>query len=95
MNLNAVQVTLTLPREIAANIQNGGNVALDRRLLELAAVQAHKAGLITEREVMEMLGFEDREDLYAFFKAYDVRATHINLQQQSEKLAALLVRHNR
>jgi hypothetical protein len=68
-----MQVMLTIPDKIAAEIQSGSDLSLSRRLLELAAIQAHEAELITERDVMEMLGFECREDLYAFFKAYDIR----------------------
>jgi hypothetical protein len=71
-----MEVTLTVPDAVAEEIQNGENTSLARRLLELAAIKAHEADLITEREVMEMLGFEDREELYEFFKRYDVRSKH-------------------
>ena len=63
-----MEIILTIPDEVAAEIQNGSNIPLSRRLLELAAIQAHQADLITEREVMAMLGFESREELYEFFK---------------------------
>jgi hypothetical protein len=32
--------------------------------------------LITQREVMEMLGFVDSEELYELFKRYDVRSRY-------------------
>ena len=68
------QAVLDIPDEVAAAIRHGTDVTLSRRLLELAAIKAHEADIIiTEREVIEMLGFEDREELHAFFKRYDVR----------------------
>jgi uncharacterized protein UPF0175 len=71
-----ITINATIPDDIAAAIQDGSTTPLSRRLLELAAIKAHEADLITEREVMEMLGFEDREELYEFFKRYDVRSKY-------------------
>lgn len=93
--MNPIEVTLTLPEEVAANIQVGSSSSLARRILELAAIQAHEAGIITETEVMETLGFDDREELYQFLKSYDVRSTHIDLQTSSETLEDLLSRQTR
>jgi hypothetical protein len=87
------QAILNIPSDVAAAIRNGSTEPLDRRLLELAAIQAHESDLITEYEVMEMLGFEDREELYAFFKRYDVRDhsfTAEELERGRETMAALL-----
>jgi len=71
-----MEVTLKIPDDIAKEIRNGGETPLDRRVLELAAIQAHLSNLINEREVMGVLGFQDREELYEFFKRYDVRSKH-------------------
>jgi hypothetical protein len=90
-----MEVTLTIPDNIASEIQNGSPTPLSRRLLELAAIKAYEANLIDEWEVIEMLGLDGREELYELFKRYDVRAAHIDLQKESEKLAALLAEHNR
>ncbi|HWX42658.1 MAG TPA: hypothetical protein VN345_16015 [Blastocatellia bacterium] len=70
-----MEVTLKIPDDIAKEIRNGSDTPLERRVLELAVIQAHLSNLITEREVMEVLGFEDREELYEFFKRYDVAAS--------------------
>lgn len=69
---------------------------LARRLLELAAIQAHEANLITEQEVIEMLGFEDREELWEFFKRHDVRSKHTteDFIRENAALEELLGRHN-
>lgn len=74
-------ITLTIPDDVAADLQNGYSVPVARRLLELAAIKAYEAGLITERQVMEMLGFTSRtEELYPFFKSHDVRQ-HYTLEE--------------
>jgi hypothetical protein len=87
-----ITLTATIPDETAANLLNGSATPLPRRLLELAAIQAHVSGLITELEVMEMLGFEDEEDLYDFFKRYDVRSAYTteDLERDKATLAAIL-----
>lgn len=84
--------TATIPDDTAANLQNGSSTPLPRRLLELAAIQAHVSGLITEREVMVLLGFEDEETLYEFFKRYDVRSNYTteDLIKDKMTLAAIL-----
>jgi hypothetical protein len=68
-----MEVTLVIPDDVASEIQNGSQTPLSRRLLELAAIKAYEADLISARQVREMLGFESREELFAFFKANDVR----------------------
>jgi hypothetical protein len=92
-----MEIVLTIPDYIACEIQNGSSTPLARRLLELVAIQAHEADLITEREVMEMLGFEDREELYDFFKRCDVRSKYTteDFEREGAELDALLARHGR
>jgi hypothetical protein len=68
------QVTLSIPETVAADIQNGGATPLARRLMELAAIEAYESGLITERQIMETLEFESREELLDFFERHDVRS---------------------
>jgi len=82
-----ITINATIPDDIAAAIQNGSVTPLPRRLLELAAIKAHETDLITEREVMEMLGFEDRDELYEFFKRYSVRSTYTTEEFKREGAA--------
>ncbi len=91
------QATLAIPDGIAIAIRNGSGDPLERRLLEQSAIQAHESDLITEREVMEMLGFEDREELYAFFKRYDVRSKYTteDFEREGAALDALLAMNGR
>jgi hypothetical protein len=91
------QAILSLPDAVAAAIRNGSSDPLDRRLLEFATIQAHELDLITEREVMETLGFEDREELYAFFKRYDVRSNYTteDFEREGAALNALLTKYGK
>ncbi len=86
-----MEVVLTIPDSVASEIQNGGRASLSRRLLELAAIQAHEAELITERDVMEMLGFECREELYEFFKSHDVRQKDAPEDWERERATAAAI----
>jgi hypothetical protein len=94
-----MEITLRaiIPDETAAKLQNGSPTPLPRRLFELAIIKAHETDLITEREVMEMLGLEGREDLYEFFKRYDVRSrfTAEDFEREGVGLEALLAKHGR
>ena len=93
-----MEVTLTIPDDVASEIQNGGTIPLSRRLLELAAVKAYEADLITEWGVIDMLGLDGREELYEFLKRYDVRDrsyTVEELEQGRATLAALLDKNDR
>lgn len=91
------QATLTIPDGIAAAIRDNFSASLERRLLELSAIQAHESDLITEREVMEMLGFQDKEELYDFFKRYDVRSKYTNddFEAEGAALETLLARNGK
>jgi hypothetical protein len=88
-----MEVKITIPDEVAASlqnaIQNGNNLA--RHLLELVTIQAYEADQITSREVQETLGFEDREELFAFFKKYNVKSKTSPqlLEKESETASAL------
>lgn len=88
-----ITFTATIPDDVAADIRNGSETPLPRRLLELAAIKAYEADLITSRQVREMLGFATREELFAFFKANDVRDHSFTLEELERgraTLAALL-----
>lgn len=76
-----IALNLTIPDDVAADIQNGGNTPLARRLLELAALQAYQSGLITKYQVQIMLGFESRFEVDALFKTYDVRDHSFTLEE--------------
>lgn len=90
-----MEITLNtvIPDDTAANLQNGSSAPLPRRLLELATSKAHEFDLITEREVMEVLGFASREELYDFFKRYDVRGASYTAQDSAALEELLTLRH--
>lgn len=44
-------INVTIPDSVAVTIQNDGTTPLPCRLLEVAAIKAHEASLITECEL--------------------------------------------
>ncbi len=68
-----ITLTTTIPDITAANLQSGSDTPLPRRLLELAAIKAYESSLVTEHEVMNMLGFKGNAELSEFFIKNDVR----------------------
>ena len=89
-----ITIKTTIPDDVAAAIQGGSTTPLPRLLLELAAIKAHEAGVIAEREVIEMLGIEDREELNEFFKRYDVRSKYTaeDFEREGAALGAMLAK---
>jgi hypothetical protein len=90
-----MEITLTanIPDEVVAALKNGTCEQLGRVLLELAAIKLYEDDRITSRDVQEMLGFEDREELFEFFKRHDVRDpsfTFEELERGRATMAALL-----
>jgi Uncharacterised protein family (UPF0175) len=84
-----ISLNVTIPDDVAAGIQNGSSAPLSLRLLELAAIKAYEANLINEWRVIDMLGLEDREELYALFKRYDVRDNSYTLEEFEKGQAVL------
>lgn len=76
-----------IPDDVAAGIQNGSNTPLGRRLLELAAIKAYEAGLITKCQVQEILGYETRFDADVFFKAYNVTDSSFALEEIEQRVS--------
>jgi Uncharacterised protein family (UPF0175) len=87
--LMEISLNIIIPDDVAADIQNGSSASLSRRLLELAAIKAYEADLITEWGAIDMLGLEDREELYALFKRYDVRDHSYTIEEFEKGQAAL------
>lgn len=67
-----MEITLTIPDEVAPILQNGGARPLSRRALELLALDGYKSGELSEYQVKVMLGFDDRFEVDAFLKAHGV-----------------------
>ncbi len=87
-----VEVQISLPEEIARMIQNGGD--LSRRLLEMAALEGFKSGLLTTAQLQQMLGFESRFDVDGFLKDHGVFFEYSpeDLAQEEETSRMLLAK---
>jgi hypothetical protein len=64
-----MEVVLTVPDNVAEQLGSNGVVA--RRILELAAVEAHRSGELTSPQIQQMLGI-DRFELDGLLKAHGV-----------------------
>ncbi|MBL8189558.1 MAG: hypothetical protein JNK38_16225, partial [Acidobacteria bacterium] len=53
-----MELTLTIPDDVASEIQNGSKMPLSRKVLELTAVKAYETNVIDEWEVIKMLGLD-------------------------------------
>lgn len=92
-----MEVTLTIPDEVAPDLQNGGTKPLPRRALELLALDGYNSGELTEYQVRVMLGFETRFEVDAFLKEKGVYYDYTvqDLESDSSALEELFRRNNR
>ncbi|HEX5083311.1 MAG TPA: UPF0175 family protein [Blastocatellia bacterium] len=85
-----MQLTITIPDDVAAQLQNGaGGIA--RKILEFVAIQGYQSEALTAYDVQKMLGFESRFEVDAFFKAHGVRRDYTleDLGRERETAATL------
>ena len=76
-----MNVAIELPEDIALHlVQNWGN--LSRRTLEAVAIEAYRAGVLTEAQVQKMLGFPSRWEVDRMLKQ-----AHAYLDYTEEDLA--------
>jgi hypothetical protein len=61
-----ITLTTSIPDDTAANLHSGTTIPLPRLLLEAATIKVYETDLITEREALEIPGFEYHEELYDF-----------------------------
>lgn len=92
-----MEITLTIPDEVAPDLQNGGLKSLSRRALELLALDGYRSGELTEYQVRVMLGFDDRFEVDAFLKKHSAyyEQTVLDLEKSRASLDELLKRANR
>lgn len=90
-----MEITVNIPDEVAANLQNGSTPPLARRLLELAALEGYKSGLFTRSQIQAMLGFESRFELDGFLKSHAVLFDYSPEQLAREAETIRLLRESR
>jgi uncharacterized protein UPF0175 len=62
-----MNVTLSIPDDLAARLSAGGD-DISRRALEALAVEEYQAGRLTRPELRRLLGFSTRAELDGFLK---------------------------
>lgn len=91
-----MEIVMTIPDDVAVQLQNGSNQPLAMRLLELAAIEGYKSGQFTLPQVQAMLGFDDRFELDGFLKAHDVLFDYSpeQLAREEETIKMLQAKRN-
>ena len=67
-----MELVLTIADEIEPDLRNSEKKSLERRALELLAVDGYKKGEITAYQVQKMLGFDDRFEVNVLLKEHGV-----------------------
>lgn len=85
-----MEITLTIPDQIATQLLQGSNAPFPRRILELLAIAGYKAERLSLGEVAEMLGISTSE-ADDFLKEQDVplNYTLADLENDRATIAAL------
>jgi len=81
-----VQIKVTIPDEVAAQIAAGGK-DLSRAALEALALEGYRSESLTEAEIRQMLGFETRTEVHAFLKDHSAWM-HYTFEDAERDLAA-------
>jgi predicted HTH domain antitoxin len=89
-----MQIQIALPDDVACSLEAKWG-SLERKLLEILAIEAYKEGSISVGKVRELLGMSTRLEVDAFLKAKGVdlhydeadfeadRQTHAQLRQEA------------
>lgn len=83
-----MEIVLTVPDEVASDLQHGDAAPLSRRALELLALDGYKAGNLTEYQVQQMLGLANRFEVHGFLKDHGVYLDY-SAEELERKRAAL------
>lgn len=90
-----MQIQIVLPDDVACSLKEKWG-SLERKLLEILAIEAYKEGSISVGKVRELLGMSTRLEVDAFLKAKGVdlhydeadfeadRQTHFQLRQEAK-----------
>jgi predicted HTH domain antitoxin len=81
-----MQVTLTIPDELAAQLIADGKDP-SRTALEALAVEGYRTQRLTESEVRQMLGYETRMEVHALLAEHDV-CLHYSMEHLRQDIAA-------
>jgi len=79
-----MQVTVEIPDHLAPHFQTRWH-DIPRHLFEYLVLEAYRDDIVTTREVQELLGLEDRFDVYELCKQYHIATyTLEDLQRDRE-----------
>jgi hypothetical protein len=88
-----MQLTITIPDDVAGQLLNGGG-DIARRILELAAIQGYLSELLNAHDVEMMLSFESSFEADAFFKVHGmVRVRSLDDLEREQTTASAIHEH--
>lgn len=67
-----MRIILNVPNDVLVSLSNVDNAKLQRRLIESLAIEGYRNQLLTQRQVMSLLAFTAREELWQFFQENDL-----------------------
>jgi hypothetical protein len=84
------EITVRIPDDLARRLGTVGEI--ERRALEVLALEEFKLGHLTKPELRRLLGFGTRMKLDEFLKAHDVYEPYTldDLEREREDLAAIV-----
>jgi predicted HTH domain antitoxin len=81
-----MHVTIDLPADISEALQDRwGDVS--RHALETLALEAYRTGVLSERQITRLLGFENRFQFHALLKRYQIPLRYSGLDLQDDLAA--------
>ena len=67
-----MEVSFTIPDDIASRMTNGAGVNLSRHALEALAAEEYRQGKIHKPDLRRLFGFETSYEIDGFLKAHNV-----------------------
>jgi hypothetical protein len=85
-----MEITITIPDDVAAQLRNGDE-DVSRKVLEFVAIQGYLSEELTAYDVQKMLGFQSRFEVDAFFKAHGLRRDYTLEDLERERATAAAI----
>ena len=67
-----MRIILNVPDDVLVSLSSVDNAKLNRLILESLAIEGYRSELLTQRQVMGLLTFTVREELWQFFQEHNL-----------------------
>ena len=83
-----MEVSFTIPDDIASRMTNGAGVNLSRHALEALAAEEYRQGKIHKPDLRRLFGFETSYEIDGFLKAHNIY-DEFTLEEICQQVATL------